>query len=96
MNQPEPATARQKSDRAFNITLTTVVVQVGCFTPVIILGGLFLGLWLDRVLGKSPLFTIIFILASMPVALVVLFAIVRAATKRLKLETKQNSVEGGK
>ncbi len=96
MNQPETATAKQKSDRVFNITLTTVVVQVGCFTPVIILGGLFLGLWLDRVLGKSPLFTIVFILASMPVALIVLFAIVRSATKRLKSETKQNTVEGGR
>ncbi|GAB4483836.1 MAG: hypothetical protein OHK0031_07500 [Anaerolineales bacterium] len=91
----QPATAKEKSDRAFNITLTTVVVQVGCFTPIIILGGLFLGLWLDRVSGKSPLFTIIFILASMPVALIVLFAIVQTATKRLKSQTKPNIVEGG-
>lgn len=96
MNQPETATAKQKSDRVFNLTLITVVVQVGCFTPVIIVGGLFLGLWLDRVFGKSPLFTIVFILASMPVALIVLFAIVRSATKRLKSETKQNTVEGGR
>lgn len=82
----------------FNTTLTTVIVQVGCITPVIIIGFLFLGLWLDRTFVTSPLFTIIFIVVAMPVSILVLLAIVRAATKRLKAETKSNSEipsEGG-
>ncbi len=85
-------------NKVFNTTLTTVVVQVGCITPVIIIGFLFLGLWLDRMFVTSPLFTIIFIVVAMPVSILVLLAIVRAATKRLKAETKSNSEipsEGG-
>lgn len=66
-----------------------VVVQVGCFTPVIILGALFAGLWLDRIFASRPLFTILFIIGSMPVSIVVLFAIVRSAMKRLKSEAEQ-------
>ena len=75
-----------------------VVAQVGCFTPVIILGALFVGLWLDRTFDSQPLFTILFIIGSMPVSIVVLFMIVRSAMKRLKSERKQNSEipsEGG-
>lgn len=87
-----------QSNKVFNTTLTTVIVQVGCITPVIIIGFLFLGLWLDRMFVTSPLFTVIFIVVAMPVSILVLLAIVRAATKRLKSETKSNSEipsEGG-
>jgi F0F1-type ATP synthase assembly protein I len=87
-----------QSNKVFNATLTTVVVQVGCLTPLIILGGLFIGLWLDRRFDSQPLFTIVFIVVAMPISILVLLAIVRAATKRLKSETKSNSEipsEGG-
>lgn len=83
MNQPAPA-----SNKAFNATLTTVIAQVGCLTPIIILGFLFVGLWLDRRFDASPLFTIIFILGAMPVSIVVLFVIVNSATRRMKSEKK--------
>ena len=97
MSQTAPGSQRQPN-KVFNTTLTTVIAQVGCLTPVIILGALFLGLWLDRKFESSPLFTIIFIVGSMPVSIIALFAIVRSATKRLKSETKSNSEipsEGG-
>ena len=83
--------AHKQSNRVFNTTLTAVVAQVGCFTPAIILAALFLGLWLDRTFDSKPLFTIIFIVGSMPISIVVLFAIVRSATKRLKSENIQTS-----
>ena len=86
------------SNKIFNTTLTAVVAQVGCFTPVIILGALFVGLWLDRTFHSSPLFTILFIVGSMPISIVALFVIVRSATKRLKSDNQQNSEipsEGG-
>jgi F0F1-type ATP synthase assembly protein I len=97
MSQPAPD-AQKQSNKVFNTTLTTVIAQVGCLTPLIILGGLFLGLWLDRTFDSSPLFTIIFIVVAMPVSIIALLAIVRSATKRLKSENKSNSEipsEGG-
>lgn len=80
MSQPE-----NTSNDRFNTILATVVGQVGCFTPVIILGALFAGLWLDRQFETKPLFTILFIVGSAPVSVFVLYRIVRAATNRLKI-----------
>ena len=89
MSQPE----NNSKDR-FNTILATVVGQVGCLTPVIILGALFVGLWLDRQFETKPLFTIIFIVGSAPVSVFVLYRIVRTATAKLKTENQiENSEE---
>lgn len=89
MSQPE-----NTSNDRFNTILATVVGQVGCFTPVIILGALFAGLWLDRQFETRPLFTILFIVGSAPVSVFVLYRIVRAATNRLKIDRQvKNSKE---
>jgi F0F1-type ATP synthase assembly protein I len=88
MSQPE----NRPNDR-FNTILATVVGQVGCFTPVIILGALFTGLWLDRQFETKPLFTIIFIVSSAPVSVYVLYRIVRAATAKLKIDRQVNNFE---
>ena len=87
-----------KTNNAFNMTLAAVVGQVGCFTPIIIIGALVLGLWIDRQFNTRPFFTILFILGSMPVALYVLFQIVRTATNRLKTDTstKTNQEEANR
>lgn len=88
MSQPENAT-----NNRFNTILATVVGQVGCFTPVIILGALFAGLWLDRQFETKPLFTILFIVGSAPVSVYVLYRIVRAATDRLKIDRQVKNSE---
>jgi len=88
MSQPE-----DRSHNRFNIVLATVVGQVGCLTPLILLGALFLGLWLDRQFETKPLFTILFIVGSAPVSVFVLYRIVRAATARLKTEIKDKHSE---
>jgi len=89
MSQPE-----SRSNNRFNTILATVVGQVGCLTPVIILGALFAGLWLDRQLETKPLFTILFIIGSTPVSVFVLYRIVRTATAKLKTDNQvENSEE---
>ena len=89
MSHPE----NSSKDR-FNTILATVVGQVGCLTPVILLGALFAGLWLDRQFETKPLFTILFIVGSAPVSVFVLYRIVRSATAKLKTENQvENSEE---
>ena len=89
MSQPE----NSSKDR-FNTILATVVGQVGCLTPVILLGALFAGLWLDRQFETKPLFTILFIVGSAPVSVFVLYRIVRTATAKLKTDNQvENSEE---
>jgi F0F1-type ATP synthase assembly protein I len=79
MSQPT-----NQNNNTYNMALATVVGQVGCLTPIILIGSLFAGLWLDSVFSTRPIFTIIFIVVSAPVAVVALVLIVRKATSRLK------------
>jgi F0F1-type ATP synthase assembly protein I len=77
----------QEKDRrqyAYNLTLAAVAGQVGCLTLVIIFGALIAGLWLDRSFATKPLFTILFMLASMPLTLYLMFRVVQGATNRIK------------
>jgi F0F1-type ATP synthase assembly protein I len=88
MSQPE-----NSSNNRFNTILATVVGQVGCFTPILILGALFAGLWLDRQFETKPLFTILFIVGSAPVSVYVLYRIVRTATSKLKIDNQVKNSE---
>ena len=91
----------QDQDRqqyAYNLTLAAVASQVGCLTLVIIFGALIAGLWLDRSFATKPLFTILFMVASMPVTLYVMFRVVQGATKRIRPvveKKKHENLEGG-
>ncbi len=88
MSRPE-----NRSNNRFNTILATVVGQVGCLTPLILLGALFAGLWLDRQFETKPLFTIIFIVGSAPVSIFVLYRIVRSATGKLKVDNQVKNSE---
>jgi F0F1-type ATP synthase assembly protein I len=79
-NQSNPDQAQPKA----NITLAVVAGQVGCLTLVIIIVALIIGLFLDRTLETLPLFTILFLVGSMPVTFVVIIYIINNAKKRLE------------
>ncbi len=58
------------------------MAQIGCFTLVVILGALALGLWLDGRLGTRPWFTLGLMLASIPVSLAALVRVALATARR--------------
>jgi hypothetical protein len=65
---------------ATNLAMTGLAGQVGCLTFLIVILSLVAGLWLDRVLDTRPLFTILLVLGSAPLALFITFRVaVRAA-----------------
>jgi F0F1-type ATP synthase assembly protein I len=94
MNQPsqEPS-EKNRSQYALNLTLAAVAGQVGFLTLFVVLLSLFGGLWLDQQFGTKPLFTLILLLASVPVTIVMMFWIVNKATARIKPTTKGQSQE---
>jgi hypothetical protein len=91
---------RRRNQQAFNMTLVAVVGQVGCLTLAILLGAVFLGIWLDGQLDTRPIFTLGLSIGSIPVTLIVMVWVVRKATSRLKENTKkgypQEEAKGGK
>ena len=88
-DQPEKKSAL----RSFNLALAAVTGQVGCLTIVIILAAFFAGKWLDNQFGSDALFTVILMVASVPVTLVVMFWVVRSVTSRFAKLPEQDSKE---
>ena len=77
-DQPDKKTALS----SLNLTLAAVTGQVGCVTVIIILVAFFAGRWLDNRFESDALFTVILMVASVPVTLVVMFWVVRSVTSR--------------
>lgn len=97
MSEPkDPEKDRQQY--AYNLTMAAVAGQVGFVTLVIIFGALIAGLWLDRTFETKPLFTMLLMVASMPLTIFVMFKIVQGATSRIKpvIKKKNDDInEGG-
>lgn len=45
-------------------------LSAGCLTALATLAALLLGLWLDRQFGTRPMFTLTFVLGSIPISLI--------------------------
>lgn len=73
------------------MTIAAVIGQVGCLTLVILLGAIFLGMWLDRRLNTDPWFTLGLAIGSIPITLLAMLWVVRTATARIQQNTKQNT-----
>ena len=54
----DPADKNNFSMPPYGTQALTVGGEVGCLTLIIVLGAVIGGLWLDRLLGTKPLFTI--------------------------------------
>jgi F0F1-type ATP synthase assembly protein I len=62
--------------------LAGVVGQIGCLTLILIGAALGAGILLDRVLDTRPIFTILFLVGSVPVNLFVTVRVALAAVAR--------------
>lgn len=77
--------------KLLNLTLASIAAQVGCLTLIIVLGAVFLGLWLDSRFGTRPWWTIGLVLGSIPVSLVAMLFVVRLTVSKIKPERPKNT-----
>ncbi len=77
---------RSRKQAILNVTLAIAAGQVGCATLIIVLVAVLGGLWMDSQLGTRPTFTIILVLISIPVSLLVMLFLARAAVGRIKAQ----------
>ena len=91
--EQEKAMESPPRQTALNMTIIGLVGQVGCLTLLILLASVFIGLWLDTYFGTRPWITIGMLVASIPIALVVMFFVTRKATDKFKkeFETRQKT-----
>jgi F0F1-type ATP synthase assembly protein I len=86
---PEPSKQKQPVN---NLAIFSIGGQVGCATLLVVFLALFVGIGLDRLLDTKPLFTIIFVLGSAPLALIITFWLAMRTVKSInpqETETKQ-------
>lgn len=85
------AQSEQKGRSILNTLLIVLIGQVGCLTLVIILASVFGGLWLDKMFGTKPVFTLVLLLAGIPVSVFVMLTVARRTLARLKDQAESES-----
>lgn len=94
MTQQENLPKKGGFQPADGMTMVAVAGQVGCVTLLSVLLAVFLGLYLDRILGTRPLILILFVLGSAPLSLLLTYYIaIRATRQNEKPMTKQKDSE---
>ncbi len=90
----------KKDDRQYwlNLTLAGAAGQVGCVTLLIVVAAVLGGLWLDATFHTRPFFTLVLLVASIPVSLIAMLFIVRLVTSKIKagpISAGKTDEEGG-
>jgi uncharacterized membrane protein len=91
MSQTGESPDKKTALSRFNLALAIVAGLVGLLTVVIIMIAFLAGRWLDNQFGYDGLFTVILMVASVPVTLIVMFWVVRSVTARFAKPPVQNS-----
>lgn len=87
MTQDGRTPDKNRAEQALKMALVGVIGQVGCLTLLIISVALFAGLWLDNQFQTRPLFALVFILASVPLTLYLMFRVVLSFAPRIQMLT---------
>ncbi len=88
MNSPSSGEGNRKQ-RTINVLIAILVAQVGLVSLAIILAALFGGMWLDSRMGTRATYTIILLLASVPVSLLSMLMIARSTIKKIRADTSR-------
>jgi len=88
MDEPRQQNIALAHQKVFNLTLASVMAQVGVLTVVALGIALLIGLALDSHYGTRPLWTIVCVVLSIPVTIGGMLWIVRRASQRFKQQAK--------
>ena len=74
-----------------NMAFAALAGQSGCATTIIIFGAMFLGMWLDSILGTKPILTLVLLVSSVPVSMYIMLRMVLGAVKRITPPPKSSA-----
>jgi len=83
---PVPEPKQTRNQYWLNLTLAGAAGQVGCVTLIIIVAAVLGGLWLDSHFQTKPMFTLVLLIASIPISLAAMIYIVRLVTSKIKTD----------
>ncbi len=77
----------------FNTLLIVLIGQMGCLTLVVIALSVLAGLWLDNSFHTKPIFTLVLLLAGVPVSVLLMVFVGRKTLDRFKLQNAAGAKE---
>ncbi len=77
----------------FNTLLIVLIGQMGCLTLVVIALSVLAGLWLDNSFHTKPIFTLILLLAGVPVSVLLMVYVGRKTLDRFRLQNAAGTKE---
>jgi F0F1-type ATP synthase assembly protein I len=78
----------------FNTLLIVLVGQMGCLTLIVIAFSVMAGLWLDSTFHTKPIFTLVLLLAGVPVSVILMILVGRKTLDRFRLQAKAEGAQG--
>ncbi len=87
--------------KGFNTLLIVLIGQMGCLTLIVIALSVLAGLWLDNSFHTKPIFTLVLLLAGVPVSVILMVFVGRKTLERFRTEKAAaeskdpKSLEGG-
>ncbi len=73
-----------------NTLLIVLVGQMGCLTLVVILITVLAGLWLDNTFHTKPIFTLVLLLAGIPLSVILMVFVGRKTLAKLKEQNESD------
>lgn len=71
----------------FNTLLIVLIGQMGCLTLIVVAVSVLAGLWLDNSFHTKPIFTLVLLLAGVPVSVILMVLVGRKTLDRFKLQS---------
>jgi F0F1-type ATP synthase assembly protein I len=78
------AQSNDNKQSGFNTLLIVLIGQMGCLTLIVVALSVLAGLWLDSTFHTKPIFTLVLLLAGIPVSVLLMVFIGRKTLDRLK------------
>lgn len=79
----------------FNTFLIVAIGQMGCLTLIVIALSVLAGLWLDNNFHTKPIFTLVLLLAGVPVSVILMVLVGRKTLERFRLQGSARTKEKG-
>lgn len=83
---------KDKPPRIKNLSIAGISALTGCVSLIVVLGALFLGLWLDSQLGQRGPATICSLVGSVPISLYLMIRIALTLVKRIEPSARQDEL----
>jgi F0F1-type ATP synthase assembly protein I len=80
---------------SFNTILIVLIGQMGCLAVIVVAISVLAGIWLDGTFHTKPVFTLILLLAGVPVSVLLMLFVARRSLAKLNIQNDNKNETSG-